>query len=215
MGNVTISHFTAAIFDMDGTMIQNMAYHTRAWRDFVNRYDIDITDGNLWKAISGKKNTAILASLFSRELTAREVTAYSEEKEAIYRELYREHIEEVEGLSVFIDTLHKLGLRTAIATTSPKKNYTFVLNSLGLMEKFEVILGDEDVKHGKPNPEIYKKTAAALGVSPSDCIAFEDSPPGVQSAKRAGMTVVGIVTSHAPDELQGADYTVANFTELM
>jgi beta-phosphoglucomutase-like phosphatase (HAD superfamily) len=75
-------------------------------------------------------------------------------------------------------------------------------------------LGDEHVTQGKPHPEIYLATAKELGVAPSECLVFEDSPPGVASGKSAGMTVVGILSSHAPGELKDADYAVDDFTQI-
>lgn len=105
-------------------------------------------------------------------------------------------------------------MQTAIATTAPTKNRDFVLKALGLEGKFEVILGDEHVTHGKPHPEIYLSAAEMLGIVPNECLVFEDSPPGVASGKSAGMTVVGILSSHFADELQDADYAVGNFTQI-
>ena len=113
-----------------------------------------------------------------------------------------------------LNSIKKRDKKLAIATTAPKENREFVLNALGLEEYFEVILGEEDVQKGKPDPEIYLKTAELLGVAPDSCIVFEDSPVGVASAKNAGMTVVGITTTHSEDELEKADIIVQNFTEL-
>ncbi|HSX01964.1 MAG TPA: HAD family phosphatase [Candidatus Saccharimonadia bacterium] len=208
------SGFKAAIFDMDGTMIDNMAYHQRAWQEFFKRHHITLTEAEFKHRVSGKKNDQIFESVFGETLDAARVQAFTEEKEALYRQLYAPHITEVAGLGRIIAELHDRGIWTAIATTAPAKNREFALKALGLEGEFEVILGDEHVRRGKPDPEIYLATAAALGVEPSACIAFEDSPPGVQSAQAAGMMVVGILTSHAAAELVGAASVVRDYDQI-
>lgn len=206
--------YKAAIFDMDGTMIRNMAHHKKAWREFFRRHDVHLSDQEFQQKISGKKNDAIFELVFGRRLTDDELEKYADEKESIYRELYKDDIKEVEGLTNFISRLHELGIKTAIATTAPRGNREFALEALNLNNMFEVILGDEHVLNGKPHPEIYLEAAKLLGVEPQDCIVLEDSPPGVQSGKSAGMTVVALLTSHHASELSEADYLVRDFTEI-
>lgn len=204
----------AAIFDMDGTMINNMAYHKKAWIEFCRRHGLDLTEEEFKERFSGKKNDQILSTIFGRGLTAGEVSKYAAEKEGVYQELYRPDIREVEGLRDLISQLKERGIRLAIATTAPETNRRFGLEALGLGAEFEVILGDEHVSRGKPDPQIYLETANRLGLDPSQCIVFEDSPPGVESGKAAGMRVIGILTSHTPDDLSKADMHVKDFSQL-
>lgn len=204
----------AAIFDMDGTMIRNMAYHKKAWQEYLKRHDIHLSEDEFRSKISGKKNDQIFELVFGRKLSDSEIRRYSDEKEAIYRALYAPYIVEVEGLTNLINALHEKNIRTAIATTAPAKNREFALESLGLEGKFEIILGDEHAKLGKPNPEIYLSAARKLNISPSECAVFEDSPPGIKSGKNAGMLVIALLTSHNADELGLADYFVNDFTEV-
>jgi beta-phosphoglucomutase len=212
--NIPIFDFKAAIFDMDGTMISNMAYHKKAWQEFLRRYGITLTEQEFKEKLSGKKNDQIFELVFGRRLSKDEELKYTEEKESLYRELFRPHIKEIAGLTRLIEALHTHGVKTAIATTAPAKNRDFALKEIGLEGKFEVILGDEHVTRGKPHPEIYLATAERLGVSPADCVVFEDSPPGIASGKSAGMTVIAILSSHSRGELEEADYTVNDFTDL-
>lgn len=211
---IPISSFKAAIFDMDGTMIRNMVYHKKAWQEFLKRHDIHLGDDEFRQKISGKKNDQIFELVFGEKIEHGKIADYTEEKEAIYRELYEPDIIEVEGLTDVISELQARNLKTAIATTAPEKNRNFALRILKLEDKFEVILGDEHVTKGKPNPEIYLSTARELGVEPGECLVFEDSPPGVESGKSAGMTVVGLLTSHEADELPAADYVVRDFNDI-
>ncbi len=211
---ISLNGFKAAIFDMDGTMINNMAYHKKAWQEFLKRHGINLTAEEFHNKISGKKNDQIFELVFGHKLNKDEELQYTEEKESLYRTLFAPKIREISGLTKLIDTLHERGIKTAIATTAPAKNRYFTLKELGLEGRFEVILGDEHVSQGKPHPEIYLETAKQLRVDPSECLVFEDSPPGVSAGKSAGMTVIGILSSHSTDDLQGADYTVGDFTEI-
>jgi beta-phosphoglucomutase len=211
---ISLIGYKAAIFDMDGTMINNMAYHKKAWQAFLSRHDITLTEDEFRQKISGKKNDQIFTLVFGRQLSKEDELAYTEEKEALYRELFQPDIAEIAGLSLLITKLHEYGIKTAIATTAPAKNRDFALKALGLEGEFAVILGDEHVTQGKPHPEIYLSAARRLGVAPSECLVFEDSPPGVASGKSAGMTVVGILSSHLADELHDADYVVDDFTGI-
>ncbi len=204
----------AAIFDMDGTMIKNMEFHKQAWQKYLELHDIHLSEDKFQQNISGKKNDQIFELVFGRKLTVKELEKYSEEKEAIYRDLYANLITEVAGLTNFVHSLQAKSIKLAIATTAPAGNRNFALKALKLKGMFEVILGDEHVSHGKPHPEIFLNTAQALGVTPEDCVVFEDSPPGVQAGKAAGMQVIALLTSHTAQELSGADYYINDFTKI-
>ena len=213
--NIPFANFDAAIFDMDGTMINNMAYHMKAWLQFAKKYGQELTEEEFKTRFSGKKNDQLFRMFFNKELTNEEIDSFTEDKEAIYREMYTTAIKEVPGLTNVIKTLQKQQKKLAIATTAPKKNRDFGLEALHLEGLFDVILGDEHVTHGKPHPEIYLETAKQLGIDPSRCLVFEDSPPGVAAGKAAGMTVVGMLTTHSEEDLKMADYHVSDFSEIV
>ena len=143
-----------------------------------------------------------------------EINSHAEKKEQLYRELYAPHIQEVRGLTEILQLLKSHNKKIAIATTAPKKNRDFGLEALGMSDIFSVVLGEEDITRGKPHPEIYLETAKRLGVTPDRCLVFEDSPPGVASGKSAGMTVVGLLTTHSEEELKDANYQVRDFTAV-
>ena len=211
---IPLTNVKAVIFDMDGTMINNMTYHKKAWREFFNRHDLTFSDEEFRQKISGKKNEQIFELVFNRQLSTEEIKKFTEEKEEIYRELYAPEIKEIEGLSHVIKSLKEKGIHLAIATTAPEKNRNFGLQALGLNGKFEVILGDEHVSKGKPDPEIYLETAKKLNIAPENCLVFEDTPPGVKAGKRAGMIVVGILSTHSKEELNKADYLVNDYSQI-
>jgi beta-phosphoglucomutase len=115
--------------------------------------------------------------------------------------LYKPYIQAVEGLPAFLKNASDKDIPIALATSAPLENVEFTLDSTGLKKYFSIISDASMVKNGKPDPEIYLLTAAKLGVQPSDCVVFEDSIAGIQSALSAGMRVIGVATTHKYEEL--------------
>lgn len=195
-------------------MINNMSYHKKAWKEFVRKHELSLTDEEFQKNIFGKKNDQIFATVFGDTLSPYAINKYTEEKESLYRELYAPDIQPVAGLQEVLTILKNNGKKLAVATTAPKGNRDFGFKAFKLENTFSVILGDEHVTKGKPDPEIYLETAKLLEVDPARCIVFEDSHPGVQSGKNAGMTVIGLLTTHSAEEIQIADYRIKDFTDI-
>lgn len=188
------------IFDMDGVVVHNAVWHLEAFAEFGKRHGLVQTKEDYTRYF-GNTNQTIMNSLFKTQLPYDKLVALAKEKENIYRELYKPFIKPVEGLPVFLKKASDLAIPIALATSAPLENVDFTLDSTGLRKYFSIISDASMVKHGKPDPEIYLLTAAKLGVQPSDCIVFEDSIAGIQSALSAGMRVIGVATTHKPEEL--------------
>jgi HAD superfamily hydrolase (TIGR01509 family) len=138
---------------------------------------------------------------------------YADEKEALFRELYTD-VRPLDGLIAFLDKLLDLEIPRAIATSAPRANVDFTLAATGMEKYFPTILDDSFVSRGKPDPEIYLKSAAALEIEPGRCVVLEDSLSGVLAGNRAGCKVVGITTTHTRSELGLADCVFDNFVGL-
>ena len=209
----TASQTFAVIFDMDGVIVDNMEYHKKAWGIFLNKYapDIDLEE---FSKHFGKVNRDLLKIVFKKEVSEEEESRFGEEKEAIYREIYADHIVPIAGLLDFLDSLKDNNVKTAVATAAPRVNMDFVFEKTGLRKYFDVLVDATEVTRGKPDPEIYVKAAQRLGCLPDSCLVFEDSFPGVQAAKEAGMKVVALATSHPAESLQGAERVIRDFTEI-
>lgn len=188
------------IFDMDGVIVDNHAWHFRAWVEFGKRHGIVITKEEFGKYF-GSTNQLVLNSLFGNNITADDILRMENEKEAIYRELYKPFIKVVDGLPEFLHQASKKGIPIALATSAPFENVKFTLEATGLENYFSIITDSSMVTLGKPDPQVYLITALKLGVQPSECIVFEDSVPGILSAKNAGMHVIGVATTHTSEEL--------------
>jgi HAD superfamily hydrolase (TIGR01509 family) len=188
------------IFDMDGVVVDNAVWHLEAFAEFGKSHGLIQTKEEYTKYF-GNTNQTIMDSLFNTHLPSDKLDLLSKEKETIYRELFRPFIKPVEGLPTFLKNASDLAIPIALATSAPKENVDFTLDLTGLRKYFSIISDASMVKHGKPDPEIYLLTAAKLGVQPSDCIVFEDSIAGIQSGLSAGMRVIGVATTHKPEEL--------------
>ncbi len=203
----------AIIFDMDGVIVDSNPYHKVALKQFVRKYGRDLTDQELLQKVYGRTNKEWLTNLFG-VLSTEQLHRYTEEKEELYRALFKNEIRPLKGLVTFLEALEQYHIPRAIATSAPHSNVTFTLDGTGTRNYFKVILDDTFVTHGKPNPEIYVKAAAALHMPPAQCIVFEDSLSGVQSGQAAGARVVGVTTTHSPEELAHTNYVINDFADL-
>lgn len=204
----------AAIFDMDGVIIDSNPFHKIALRQFCEKYGYTLSDEELINRIYGRTNKEWITNLFGRSLPPDELRQYADEKESLFRELYQHDIAALNGLEDFLIQLKNAGIPIAIGTSAPRANVDFVLGRTGLGHYFSTILDESHVSHGKPNPEIYLKVAAAMGYQPQQCIVFEDSLSGVEAGQKAGAKVVGIATTHSKEELMHTDFCAPNFAGL-
>jgi len=203
----------AVIFDMDGVIIDSNPYHKISLRQFCAQYGYEFTDEELINKIYGRTNNEWIRNIFG-PLPKERILELGEEKEALFRSLFKDSIAPLNGLESFLKKLDQQHIPKAIGTSAPRSNVDFVLENTNLKQYFTTILDQSDVEHGKPNPEIYLKVAARLGFPPHHCIVFEDSLSGVESAQRAGAKVVGVTTTHNPEELAHADFVINDFTNL-
>ena len=203
----------AFIFDMDGVIIDSNPFHKISLKQFCKKYGHDLSEDQLRERIYGRTNRDWLTNVFG-ELEEKKLLQYGSEKEALFRELYQNDIKPVEGLIDFLRKLDAQKMPRAIATSAPRANVDFTLSKTGTRKYFETILDESFVQKGKPDPEIYLKTAAALGMNPSKCIVFEDSLSGVMAGKNAGCKVIGVTTTHSREELKETDLVIDNFSNL-
>jgi len=202
----------AAIFDMDGVLIDNYEYHCIAWKEFAKRYDVEFKNEDIIKNF-GRTNKEIFAEIFKRELKDDEVLTLGEEKERVYREVYKDYIKEVDGLTEYLKFLKNKGIKVAVASSAPIQNIDFILDGLDIRKYIDAIAHAGMIKRGKPDPEIFLKAAELLRVEPKDCIVFEDSLAGIEAGVRAGMKVFGVATTYPKEKLTMAHDVIENFKE--
>ena len=207
--------YKAFIFDLNGTMIDDMHYHEMAWHDvFVNQLKAPLTAEQVRTQLYGTADE-IFARIFGEgRFSKEEIDTITDQKESRYREEFLPHLKLINGLNAFLTTVKSKGISLAIGTAAPTLNVDFVIDNLNLGEYFPVIIGPNDVTQSKPHPEVFLKAATQLGISPEDCVVFEDSPKGIEAAARAGMKVIGVTSYHTTDELQNTNllFTIDNYT---
>lgn len=206
--------FAAAVFDLNGTLVDDLAYHFRAWRELGARLGKTLDDAFL-QSINGLKNEDILPRILGRPVGGDELLALEREKEERYRALYRPHLAPVEGADALMDRMRRAGMKLAVASSAPPENRVMVLEGLGWTARFDAVIASEGLP-GKPAPDVFLAAAATLGVEPASCVAFEDAVNGVRAAAAAGMFVVGVTTTVDASSLraEGARVTAPDFASL-
>jgi beta-phosphoglucomutase len=219
---LTMFRYKAFIFDLNGTMIDDMHYHEMAWHDvFVNQLKAPLTLEQVRHQLYGRADEIFARVFGAGRFSKEDIDSITDQKENRYREDFLPHLKLIDGLDTFLNTTKSNGIALAIGTAAPTLNVDFVIDNLNLEEFFPVIIGPDDVTECKPHPEVFLKAANQLGISPEDCVVFEDSPKGIEAAARAGMKAIGITSYHTADELKSAnllftidDYTSQNLNQL-
>lgn len=213
----------ALIFDMDGVICHTMPYHLEAWRQYSQRVPaLQNIDRDRLEKMGGKRNTELIAELLDDPIDEADMFCWGMEKEALYRELIEGRVEFLPGLISFLRRAESQGLLLGLGTSACEENVDLILGHEDIGLHFPVRVTELDVMEGKPDPECYLLVAEQLGVSPSQCLVFEDAIAGVQSAKNAGMRCWGVTTTESDAALLKAgvetcirDFDDARLDELL
>jgi beta-phosphoglucomutase len=195
----------AVIFDIDGTIVDNMHLHAEAFGVFAERHGLPALTTSDRARLDGRRNSEIFPILFKRNVGRDEWQAYEREKEGLYRELSKGRLQPLKGLHSLIDRLTECGIPMALATSAPQLNVEHTLAELGLADAFAIIVRGDEVARGKPAPDVFLEAARRLGVDAADCLVFEDAPMGIEAAHAAGMRVVALTTSFQTTHLEQLD----------
>jgi beta-phosphoglucomutase-like phosphatase (HAD superfamily) len=207
----------ALIFDMDGTMVDSMPFHAKAWGEFTGRHGIAMDVGEVLRRTTGRNGTECMQELFGRKMTDGEALELVAEKEGIYRELFSPVFAEVRGFRAFAAQAARQGLKLAVGTAGDRHNIEFVMARLLMAPPPLAVVGGDEGLPGKPQPAIFLEAARRIGVAPAQCVVFEDAPLGIEAARRAGMRAVAVCTTHGAAELAGPHVIaqVPDYEQLM
>jgi beta-phosphoglucomutase family hydrolase len=194
-----VSNSNAFVFDMDGTLVDNMGFHNQAWLAMFAELGINVDDRRLKGLMDSHTTPKLLRKVLGQQLSDARIVELSERKEAIYRSTYAPHLKPVQGLQPFLQEVQRLGIPMGVATSAGARNIDFTLRGLGIQDFFSAIVGGDDVPQGKRGPEIYLAAARRLGVRPEQCLVFEDSRSGIEAAQRAGMRIIVLATHPAAE----------------
>jgi len=202
------------IFDMDGVLFDSGPFHYESWRLLAREEGIEGIDQEWFRHSFGRTSAEIIHDLFDGEISKEEIRRMDERKEALYREVAHGHIRPMPGLRPLIDDLVARGWAIGVGSSGPRENVDLIIRELGIEKIVAASVSANDVKKGKPDPEIFLKTAGKLGVPPERCVVAEDAAVGVSAARAAGMHCVAITTTHPRHTLRNADRVVDSFEEL-
>ena len=215
MVDFDFSQFDALIFDMDGTLVDNMAFHAQTWLLWAQREGIALAPREIMARTHG--TIFDIVARFFPDHSAQERFEIGERKEALYREIYAPYLRLLPGCDDLLAWARETGMPLALATAGDATNIAFTLDGLKIREFFEVLVGGEEVQTGKPDPEVFLLAAQKLGVAPEKCLIFEDSPAGVEAARRAGMPCIVVNPMTPPDEFGDTAHVLSwarDFREL-
>lgn len=213
----------AFLFDLNGTMIDDMRIHLEVWERILNDdLKADLTRDEVKQQLFGK-NHELLERVFGKgAFTEEQEKEISKKKEELYQELYRPELQLIPGLENLLEKAFREGVSMAIGSAALPFNIGFVVDNLLIRHYFKTIVSADDVTESKPHPEVFLKAARQLGVPPEDCIVFEDVPKGAEAALNAGMKVIIVTTTHTPEEFEKypnilffiSDYTDPRLADL-
>ncbi len=208
--------YQAAIFDMDGTMVDNMMVHHRAWQASLKELGTDWPIEKVMQEIHGV-NEEILHRLYGDRFTRDERLSISAKKEKAYREIFLPELKLIDGLAAYLDSLKAAEIPLAIGTAAPPENANFLLDNLPIRPYFKAIFHAGDVKKGKPDPEVFLLGTEALNIAPQNCVVFEDSITGAAAAHNAGCAAIIVTTTHQEEEFAEFDQIlefIKDFSDL-
>ena len=197
-----MSKLGALLFDLDGTIVDNMDSHLQAWVKYLGTLGILDSYDNIYKCVAGKTTQEVIRHYFGNNLTQEQIIEHYHKKESLYKKIYYPVLNEIPGIIGLLAEAKRLAIPMAIASAAGIDNIDFILDNLKIREYFKTVVSARDVVNGKPDPEIFLLAAKRLDVDPSVCLVFEDSFYGLEGAYRAGMKSVAITTGHSALELQ-------------
>lgn len=199
---------------MNGVIIQDELIHQESVRQYCKRHGFNITEEEFKRDIFGRTEKEIFEYLYKRPITPEELEEYSNERVNEAIEILKPQLKMADGLEFLLKNLYENNILMAIATNSRNRYFNFIMDSLGIRKYFKVTVTAQDITRGKPDPEIYLIAAKQLQVHPSDCIVFEDTMTGIESAKTAGMKVIAITTTYPKEKLGLSDKIINSFNEV-
>ncbi|HTW95864.1 MAG TPA: HAD family phosphatase [Tepidisphaeraceae bacterium] len=204
----------AVIFDMDGVLVDSYHAHFQSWRSSALRLGLDMTEEQFAKTF-GRTSRDIIHFLWPGRFTDQQAAEFDNAKEADYRDVLRKSFPEMRGAGALIAQLHQAGFRLAIGSSGPPENVEVVRQCIPNGNLFDATVNGSEVKHGKPDPQVFLLAAKKLGIDPPNCAVIEDAIFGIEAARRANMTAIALTGTAPREELaKRAHRVVDSLTQL-
>ena len=200
------------IFDMDGTIVDSLPYHHEAWKIFFNENQVENFSDKL-KDYKGGGTLDLMKAVYGNKYSLKDLKNMSDEKEVIFRDIYKGKINPIEGFKKFLIDIKSKHILVGLASNAVRKNVSLIINELNIFNDFDSIICGDEVNNGKPNPEMFNKTINRFNIKKDECLIFEDSLEGVKAANNSGIKVVGISSSTSDKTLidAGSIKTISNY----
>jgi len=208
--------FKGAIFDFNGTIFWDTAFHDRAFDIFLKKHGVQLTDEEKRVKIHGQANPDIMRGIFGNQLSEKDIADFTQDKELIYRQLCVNDLKFAPGAEDLFDFLKAKGIPFTIATSAGIENVSFYYENMHLDRWFSMdkIVYDQGTFRGKPHPDVFLAAAKKLELNPEETVIFEDSVPGIIAAQRAGAGKIYIVNSYGENYSRFAHAIITDFAEV-
>jgi beta-phosphoglucomutase len=210
-----MDHHYAAIFDMDGVLVDTYHAHYQSWLAMAEPEGLSFTEAEFAPTF-GRTSREIIAYFWGDgRYSDAEIAAMDEQKEAAFRRIIEADFPAMPGANRLLEDLHDAGFALAVGSSGPPENVDLVLERLGARRLFQAVVTGMDVTRGKPDPQVFLIAAERLHMPPERCAVIEDAPAGVTAANAAGMTSVGLTsTGRTAESLAAACLVVGSLAEL-
>lgn len=209
---MTNNKIKAILWDMDGVLIDTTEFHFISWRDTLEKFGIEHSYEEFLKHY-GMNNINVLTSLFGEKPTPQFLEQVGGSKEEAFREAIKGKAVLMQGVREWLEYFRRKGLKQAIASSAPPENIDFLVKELRITPYFDHLVSGYYM-NGKPFPDVYLKTAEMVGEAPQNCLVIEDSPAGVESAHRAGMPVLALLTTNKLEDLPDPNFLLQDLTAV-
>ena len=209
-------NYKGIIFDFNGTLFWDTAFHDLAFDIFLEKHGVQLSDDEKRVKIHGQTNPDIMRGIFGDQITEKEILDFSQDKEAIYRQLCINDLKFASGAEDLFDFLHDKGIPFTIATSAGIENVSFYFENMNLNRWFRLdkIVYNNGTFDGKPNPDVFLAAALKLNLPPQETVIFEDSIPGIEAAESAGAGKIYIVNSYGENYSRFPYQIITNFNEV-
>ena len=203
------------IFDMDGTIVDSLPYHYKAWKIFFKENKVENFSEKL-KDYKGGGTLDLLTTVLGNNYSKKELKSMVDDKEIIFRDIYKNNVIPIEGFIQMLESIKSQKILVGLASNAIRENVKMILNELKIYNEFESIICGDEVENGKPNPEMFNKTAKIFKLDKKDCLIFEDSIEGLQGAVNSGIDAIGVKSSSSDKILKsaGAKGTIKNYVNI-
>lgn len=208
--------FKGYIFDIDGTMINSMKVHLKAWQETLKKHGINKSLKEVGEQAYGI-NPEIVRRFFGENISEADIKKISDEKEELFRSQFDPEEDVIKGFIEFVANLKKRNIPVVIGSAAPSDNIDFFLDRLGIHQYFRGIVQEEDVTKGKPSPQVFIKAAKLIEIPISECVVFEDSPSGAEASAKAGSHTVAVLSTKSREDFKdipGIVRFIKDYTDL-